>query len=192
MDKGVGGGVSQLTTTLFNAAFFAGMDLPSYMSHTIYIDRYPYGREATLSHPSPDLKIRNPSPHGLLLWTSYSDTSITVTIYSTRWATGEQTNQTKESQGTCTKVRTERTRTYTDGRKSVDSVSALYQKEAGLLCDGRRTDDRGEEPAPGTGNGNGKPEGPPPTEPPPSSNPPTPTTTAAPADAAATAKNPVS
>jgi vancomycin resistance protein YoaR len=131
----VGGGISQLATTTFNAAFFAGLEFKSYMSHSIYIDRYPYGREATVSWPAPDLAIRNPSPFGVLVWTSYDDTSITVTLYSTKWAPGEQTNQTQEPAGPCTKVHTERTRTWVQGgRKEVDSVTALYQPEEGVSC----------------------------------------------------------
>ena len=39
--------VSQFATTLFNAAFFAGLDFGEYQSHSLYIARYPYGREAT-------------------------------------------------------------------------------------------------------------------------------------------------
>jgi vancomycin resistance protein YoaR len=199
MEEDIGGGVSQLTTTLFNAAFFAGLDVPAYQSHTLYIDRYPYGREATISHPSPDLKIRNQSPYGLLLWTSYSDTSITVTIYSTKWATGEQTGQSKEPHGTCTKVRTERTRTYVSGQRDKDYFTATYQQEAGLLCDGRRTDKPPEErPESNQGNQGGeKPdkgdnkENPPPTNAPTPSAPPTSPSPNAAAGAAANAKTPV-
>ena len=58
--KDVGGGVSQFSTTLFNAAFFAGLDITTYGMHGIYISRYPYGREATLDYPSLDLKDRQP------------------------------------------------------------------------------------------------------------------------------------
>ena len=68
------------------------------------IDRYPTGREATVSWPSPDLKIRNDTPYGILIWTSYTDTSITVTLYSTPWVAGEQTGQTTEPKGPCTRV----------------------------------------------------------------------------------------
>jgi vancomycin resistance protein YoaR len=134
MSTDVGGGVSQFTTTLFNAAFFGGYDLTSYMSHSLYIERYPYGREATISWPSPDLVIRNPSPYGILIWPTYDDTSITVHLYSTRWATGEQTGQSSEPKGNCTRVRTERTRTFVDGRKEVDAVFATYQPAQGVRC----------------------------------------------------------
>ena len=92
--KDVGGGVSQFSTTLFNAAFFAGLDIPTYGMHGIYIARYPYGREATLDFPSLDLKVSNPTPYGVLIWPTYSASSITVTLYSTRTVEGAQTNQT--------------------------------------------------------------------------------------------------
>jgi len=130
----VGGGVSQFATTMFNAAFFAGLDIPSYGMHGLYIDRYPYGREATLDYPSLDLKVRNSTPHGVLIWTSYTDTSITVSLYSTRTVSGEQTGQTTSPRGECTSVTTERTRTYTDGRTAVDRFSALYAPREGVKC----------------------------------------------------------
>jgi vancomycin resistance protein YoaR len=131
----VGGGVSQFATTMFNAAFFAGLEIPGYMAHTIYISRYPYGREATLSYPEPDLKLQNNTPFGILLWPTYTGTSITVTLYSTPWITADQTGQRTEPVGRCTRVITERTRTWlTDGRQEVDTVSALYQPGEGVRC----------------------------------------------------------
>lgn len=133
-EKSVGGGISQFATTLFNAAFFAGLDFGEYQAHTIYIDRYPYGREATISHPHPDLQIKNTSPYGVLLWTSYSANSITVTLYSTTYATGKQTGQRSEPANNCTRVVTERTREYADGRTATDSVRALYQPSEGEKC----------------------------------------------------------
>ena len=132
----LGGGISQFTTTLFNAAFFAGLDYGEYQAHSIYFSRYPYGREATLSHPHPDLQVVNNTPYGVLMWPEYTDTSITVTLYSTKYVNAEQTGQTETPQGTCTRVRTERTRTYLDGRVEVDSVGALYRRTEGEDCSG--------------------------------------------------------
>ncbi len=130
----IGGGISQFATTTFNAAFFAGLDIPEYQSHSIYITRYPYGREATLSFPKPDLKLKNNTPYGVLLWPTYTETSITMTMYSTRWVTGAQTNQTRGRSGNCTRVTTERTRTYTDGRTEKDEVFATYRPAEGVNC----------------------------------------------------------
>ena len=133
----VGGGVSQYATTLFNAVFFAGLDFISYQSHTIYLSRYPYGREATVSHPAPDLVFENTTPYGVMLWPTTTDTSITVKLYSTPWVLSEQTGQTTSTRGTsCTRAVTERTRTWLeDGRTETDTVWAQYRPE-GLKCDG--------------------------------------------------------
>lgn len=132
--ESVGGGISQFGTTTFNAAFFAGLEMPEYMAHTIYISRYPYGREATLSYPHPDLKIKNVSPYGILIWPTYTGTSLTVSFYSTRWVTAAQTGQTTAPRGDCTAVRTQRTRTFLDGTTKVDHFTALYQPAEGVLC----------------------------------------------------------
>ncbi|MGH9180916.1 MAG: VanW family protein [Acidimicrobiales bacterium] len=133
--ESVGGGISQFATTTFNAAFFAGMEFDEYQSHSLYISRYPYGREATLSFPHPDLRIKNPSPYGVLLWPTYTDRSITVTLYSTKWVEVTQSNQTKEARGPCTRVRTERTRVLVaDGTTKVDSILALYRPKEGVDC----------------------------------------------------------
>ena len=133
----VGGGVSQYATTVFNAAFFAGLDFISYQSHTIYLSRYPYGREATVSYPAPDLVFENNTPYGVMLWPTTTGTSITVKLYSTPWVLSEQTGQTTRGVGTsCTRVTTERTRTYLeDGRTETDTVWAQYRPE-GIRCDG--------------------------------------------------------
>jgi hypothetical protein len=45
----VGGAVSQVATTLYNAAFFAGLRLIAHTPHSFYNSRYPKGREATIS-----------------------------------------------------------------------------------------------------------------------------------------------
>lgn len=135
----IGGGVSQFATTLFNAAFFGGLDFERYQPHSIYIDRYPYGREATVSWPTVDLRIGNPTGFPVLIWTEYTDNSITVKLFGTATVTGEQTGQTEEPLNECTKVRTERTRTWTDGRTEVDFIGATYQPSEGRDCDGNPT-----------------------------------------------------
>ena len=76
--------MSQFATTMYNATFFAGMEDVEHKPHSYYITRYPEGREATVSTPAPDLKWRNDSPHGVLVTTSYTGTSITVTLWGTK------------------------------------------------------------------------------------------------------------
>jgi vancomycin resistance protein YoaR len=93
----IGGGVSQFATTFYNAAYFGGYEFLAYKAHSYYISRYPMGREATIDYPSVDLKIRNNSPHGLLIATSHTSTSVTVSFWATKWVdvesrTGQPTN----------------------------------------------------------------------------------------------------
>jgi vancomycin resistance protein YoaR len=77
----VGGGVSQFATTMYNAAFFAGIDILEWQAHSYYISRYPRGREATVYYPIVDLKIRNTTENAILVHTSYTPTSITVSLF---------------------------------------------------------------------------------------------------------------
>ena len=64
---GVGGGVCQFATTLFNAAFFAGLPIVERHPHDFFIDHYPIGRDAQVAYGSQDLKFRNDTGHALLL-----------------------------------------------------------------------------------------------------------------------------
>jgi vancomycin resistance protein YoaR len=131
----VGGGVSQFATTLFNAAYFAGLDILTYQAHSEYFSRYPRGREATMGFPNPDLVIQNNTPYGVLIWTSYTGSSLTVTMYSTPFATGEQTGISESHSGNCTVVTTTRTRTYVDGRPpTTDQFHATYRPGEGQFC----------------------------------------------------------
>jgi vancomycin resistance protein YoaR len=134
-----GGGISQFATTLFNASFFAGLDIPAYKAHSIYISRYPYGREATLSFPRPDLKIRNTTPYGVMIWPTYNDSSLTVTLYSTKFATGEVAEQKKTERGQCADVETTRRVTRIDGTSKTDTFRAVYLPKEGVNCNGEPT-----------------------------------------------------
>jgi vancomycin resistance protein YoaR len=135
-----GGGISQFATTTFNTAFFAGLDLVEYQSHSLYISRYPYGREATLSFPAPDLKVHNNTPYGILVWPTYTDRSLTVSFYSTKYVTGEVGEQTVEKRDQCKRVYTTRIRTYVDGRAATtDRVVANYRPKEGVNCKGLPT-----------------------------------------------------
>jgi len=82
--ESVGGGISQFATTLYNAVFFAGLKDVAHSPHSYYISRYPPGREATVSWPAPALIFENDSPYGVIIDTSYTSTSVTVKIWSTK------------------------------------------------------------------------------------------------------------
>jgi vancomycin resistance protein YoaR len=81
---GVGGGVSQVATTMFNAVFFAGLEDVYHKPHSYYISRYPAGREATVYYDSIDLQWRNDSDTGVYVDTQWTPNSLTVTFYGTK------------------------------------------------------------------------------------------------------------
>lgn len=100
LEDAVGGGVSQIATTTYNAAFFAGVQIVTHQPHEFYISRYPMGREATVSWGGPELIWRNDWPAAILVRASADSDSITVQLYSSklgrrvRTTTGEPTQYT--------------------------------------------------------------------------------------------------
>lgn len=84
LSENYGGGISQVSTTVFNAAFFSGMQFVEYMPHGFYISRYPEGREATISFPSPDNKWINTTDGGVQIRASSSGGQVTVAFYGTK------------------------------------------------------------------------------------------------------------
>ena len=79
----IGGGVCQTATTLFNDAFELGLPILERTNHNLYLSHYPLGRDATVSWGGPDFKFRNDLKHGLLIKTSYTDSTLTFTFYGT-------------------------------------------------------------------------------------------------------------
>ncbi|MET0423777.1 MAG: VanW family protein [Actinoplanes sp.] len=81
LEDQLGGGVSQFSTTLFNAAWFAGLDVRKHQPHSLYITRYPPGREATLDWRAIDQVIHNDTKAPMVIRAKTSGTSVTVGIY---------------------------------------------------------------------------------------------------------------
>ena len=78
---GLGGGVCQVSTTVFNAAYEAGLNITERTNHALYISHYPQGRDATVDYPDVDLKFVNDTPHWLLLRTFVGSYSLVVDLY---------------------------------------------------------------------------------------------------------------
>jgi vancomycin resistance protein YoaR len=77
----VGGGVSQFATTFYNAIFFGCYEIVEHTPHSFYFPRYPEGREATISWPSPDVVFRNDSDALILIKSYASDNRVSVAFY---------------------------------------------------------------------------------------------------------------
>lgn len=85
LTPGVGGGICQVSTTLFNAAFFAGLPVVERRPHSFYIDHYPVGRDATVSYGAVDLKFRNDSNRVILISVTATDRSVRVSLAAPTW-----------------------------------------------------------------------------------------------------------
>ena len=83
LQDGIGGGVCQVSTTVFNAAYEAGLPIESRTNHALYISHYPQGRDATVNYPDIDLKFRNDTGRWLLLRTFVGSSALTVKLYGT-------------------------------------------------------------------------------------------------------------
>ncbi|AOZ72423.1 hypothetical protein BK816_03225 [Boudabousia tangfeifanii] len=89
----MGGGLSQVCVTTLNAAFFAGLDIVEHKPHSKYFRRYPAGRECTLWTGTHDLKVKNNTPHGVVLWGQAEGGKMTVKAWSTKyWEVKESTS----------------------------------------------------------------------------------------------------
>lgn len=90
--QGVGGGVSQFTTTLYNATYFAGLEDIAHTPHSYYISRYPAGREATIWDGGIDLVFRNTNSHPIRIETSVGGGDVTVKILGVKEVNVESSN----------------------------------------------------------------------------------------------------
>ncbi|WP_448631504.1 VanW family protein [Cellulomonas soli] len=84
-----GGGLSQISTTTYNAAYFAGFEDVEHQPHSEWFTRYPEGRESTLFTGTIDLKWKNNTPYGALVQAWVADGRVYVRIWGTKYWTVE-------------------------------------------------------------------------------------------------------
>jgi len=152
--RGIGGGISQFATTLYNATYFAGLTDIEHKEHSYYISRYPAAREATVFEGAIDVKFRDDAPTGILIQTLWTPSSITVTLWGTKHVdvesiTGPRTDFIDQKPETvtgqpCTPTQGERGFTVTDTRVTRDANThaeitrhtrkVVYDPEPQVIC----------------------------------------------------------
>jgi len=80
-----GGGLCQVSTTLFRAAMHSGLNITERANHSYRVSYYepPVGMDATIYSPRPDLKFVNNTPAHILVQSSVSGNQITFDLYGT-------------------------------------------------------------------------------------------------------------
>jgi len=128
----VGGGVSQFSTTAYNAAYFAGLRIDGHRPHSLFIDRYPAGREATLNYPDIDLTWTNDTDVAVLVRTSTDATSVSVSVYGDNGGrrVRAQTGDRQPVDGGDFAITVTRIVRYPDGRTSREPFTTRYDLPA--------------------------------------------------------------
>ncbi|TMC42115.1 MAG: hypothetical protein E6J23_12050 [Chloroflexi bacterium] len=78
----IGGGLCQVSTTIFNSISRQGYDIVERHAHGYYIDRYPIGYDAAVFEPGVDFKWRNDTANPVFIWSWSGATSLTIDTWS--------------------------------------------------------------------------------------------------------------
>ena len=150
----IGGGLSQVATTVFNAGFEAGMDDVEHTPHNYWFTRYPAGREATLWTGNLDVKFGNSTPTAVMVQAWAVDGEVHVRLWGTPYYQVSIDNGTphnyrayqtqRQSGGNCVPygggaqgfdITVTRSRTKPDGQKLPDDVlSTSYDSDNPIVC----------------------------------------------------------
>jgi len=79
-DFDVGGGICQVSTTLYNAALFANLKIVHRHNHSMPVAYVPLGRDATVDYGVLDLEIENNLDHPIALNSEYHPGSLTFRV----------------------------------------------------------------------------------------------------------------
>lgn len=152
--QGVGGGLSQLSTTTFNAAYFAGFGDVEHTPHSEWFTRYPEGREATIYIGSIDMKFKNTAPTGALVQAWLAGNQVHVAIWGTPYWTVQTSTSARSNvvapttvhstDPTCTRqsagnpgftVTVTRRLLLSGALKETTSRTTRYQPQNAIICD---------------------------------------------------------
>jgi vancomycin resistance protein YoaR len=81
-DQALGGGLCQVSTTLFNTVARSGYQIDERGPHSYYIERYPIGLDAAVFSPGQDFRWTNDTPYPVMIRSSATATSVTFSLYS--------------------------------------------------------------------------------------------------------------
>jgi vancomycin resistance protein YoaR len=118
-----GGGICQVSTTLFNAVFEAGLEIVERHNHSMFISHYPYGRDATVTGGGKNMRFRNDTDHYIFIWGK--STGIVTEFYI--WGVSDGRTVTSSFSGfrsrRCTVTRTV---TWPDGTVKTEEFVSRY------------------------------------------------------------------
>jgi putative cell wall-binding protein len=78
---GLGGGVCQVSSTLYNAVSIAGLEILERHAHSLEITYVPYGQDATVAYGVLDFRFRNNTDNSLLIRSFVEGNTLTFKLY---------------------------------------------------------------------------------------------------------------
>lgn len=78
---GIGGGICQVSTTLYNAVLRAGLEIVERRNHSLPVSYVPLGQDATFASGHINFKFRNNTQKYMLIRTSADDRQITIKLF---------------------------------------------------------------------------------------------------------------
>ena len=83
-EQGLGGGICQVSSTLYNACLYANVDIVSRSNHSYTVTYLPPARDAAISYPNQDFKFKNNYDFPIKIFTKVSGNRITVEFHATQ------------------------------------------------------------------------------------------------------------
>ena len=100
---GIGGGICQASTTLYNALLLSGVEINEVHKHTLPVFYVPFALDAMVSEHTSDLRFTNTTEYPMYIHTYYDENSVTVDVYSYqspyKYKTRSETIETIEAGG---------------------------------------------------------------------------------------------
>ncbi len=123
VQPGIGGGICQVSSTMFNAAVYADLDITSRRNHTLPVTYVPMGRDATVSYGSVDFKFKNNYSKPIEIRAECVGRKNVISIYGTNERPNRKIEIETEKTGTTSpKVVRKEDNTMPEGKVKVDSA----------------------------------------------------------------------
>jgi len=100
VEQGIGGGICQVSSTLFNTVVLSDLKIVYRTNHSLPVSYVPLGRDATVSYGSIDFKFSNSTNAPIKIVASASNGKNVVSIYGTKQHPGRTIEITTECTGT--------------------------------------------------------------------------------------------
>ena len=97
---GIGGGICQVSTTLYNAVLYANLEVVSRRNHQLPVSYVPLGQDATVVYGQTDFQFKNSQKTPIKITASTYQGSLTVSIYGAKPGKKVEVTVTNHSVGT--------------------------------------------------------------------------------------------